>query len=354
MLPLVAFHLELVRQPLALVLSLEHLPPEVVDLILNLLAHAALAAELLAQLLNLPLLPLDERGLADDLVDRGVIAHAFGPHGEPQGAVGLLSVRRRRRHVAHDGRPGVTSQRRLQDPRELRVAERDVRALALRPLRQLVDDDAEVQEGLVDVGPFLHADPLGASLEHALGPRQVHQVERGHQHRVVSAVRGPGRVLADSPGLDHHAEDGVRPRRFRVHVGLPHVPPGDAGSEQLEHLRWVGHDLLHQPGDVHAALGVLLDLQAGDASVGSVEGSAPDGAPEQVPRAAAAHLRLGLRRGGLGGEQIQHLLIVDLEVADAHEELPALAAVDAVENVVHGEWDDARLIRAALHGVRLS
>ena len=268
--------------------------------------------------------------------------------------MGLLSVRRRRRHVAHDGRPGVTSQRRLQDPRELRVAERDVRALALRPLRQLVDDDTEVQEGLVDVGPFLHADPLGASLEHALGPRQVHQVERGHQHRVVSAVRGPGRVLADSPGLDHHAEDGVRPRRFRVHVGLPHVPPGDAGSEQLEHLRWVGHDLLHQPGDVHAALGVLLDLQAGDASVGSVEGSAPDGAPEQVPRAAAAHLRLGLPRGGLGGEQIQHLLIVDLEVADAHEELPALAAVDAVENVVHGEWDDARLIRAALHGVRLS
>ena len=146
----------------------------------------------------------------------------------------------------------------------------------------------------------------------------------------------------------------MRPRRLRVHVCLAHVSPRDAGSEQLEHLRRARDNLLLQAAHVHAALGILLDLQARDASLRSIERSAADGAPEQVTRAAAAHLRLGRRRDGVGGEEVHHLLVVDLEVADAHEEFPALAAIDAVENVVHGEWDDTRLLRAALHGVGLA
>lgn len=59
---------------------------------------------------------------------------------------------------------------------------------------------------------------------------------------------------------------------------------------------------------------------------------------------------------GLGVEQIVHLLVVNLHVADLNfeQQLGALALGDALEKGVAQSGDDSRVILAAHHRVRLA
>eukprot|EP00982_Pelagococcus_subviridis_P000419 3404-Pelagococcus_subviridis.AAC.1 len=257
--PLLAFLLELVRQSLAFELRLEHLASKRVDLVVR-HGPAALAPELLPELLDLALLALDERALGHDLVDGGVVRDAFRAHRESQRRVRLLRVRRRGGDVAHDRGLAVAPQRGLEYAREFAVPERNVpRGLVPAALREEVDDASEMKQRLVDVRPLLQPRPLRARLQNALASGEVDEVQRRDEDR-VSRVRGRG---VRGPRLDDHAEDGVRPRRRRVHVCLSDVPPRDALLYERQHLRRGGDDLLFQAADVHAAVGVFLDLQPG-------------------------------------------------------------------------------------------
>lgn len=121
-----------------------------------------------------------------------------------------------------------------------------------------------------------------------------------------------------------HGEDGVRAGRLAVHVGGRHRAGLVALRHQVVDVLKRADCKLRQPVDVRPQHVVLPHFQ-------------------------------GLLVG-LGVQEVMHLLVVDLHVADFHlvGELGALALGDGVEEGVAESGDDALAVPAPHHGVRLA
>jgi hypothetical protein len=133
-------------------------------------------------------------------------------------------------------------------------------------------------------------------------------------------------VPAHLARLDGDGEDGVGARALLVHEGRARdavlLARLEDGVHLLGGLDHDGRQLL----DVDLVVGVLLELEL---------------------------------VGGVLAEQVADLLVVDLEVRGAREELlrRVVVRVDRVEDVLEGVRDHAALlggVREALHGVRLA
>ncbi|KOO22595.1 hypothetical protein Ctob_003354 [Chrysochromulina tobinii] len=246
------------------------------------------------------LLKLAKHRVLRVLVDLGLVLDVLGAVGIPQRRHRFVKIPIRRPEIGHHHGLRVPAKRVLQQARQPRVAVRDVRALAVDEGRDAV---AERRERQVDLGRLLESVAARLRLRLALGARQVDEVELAH-------ADGGRAVLARLARLDGDRVDRVRAGRVLVHGRCAHVPILGAEvtklvalASRLDHVR---REVTH----VHTRVRVLLQLEL----VGRV-----------------------LR------EQIADLLVVDLEVGGAHEELGILAATrrDEIEDLLEGTRDDA-------------
>ena len=112
------------------------------------------------------------------------------------------------------------------------------------------DDVPQRQQSAVDVDALLEPRPRGFGLLVPLGPGEVHEVELGGR---VSFRR----IIRQKRLLDDDGEDGVRPRRKRVHLR----PAGGARHatelEEAEHLVRGARRDLARAGDDDGAVGAF-------------------------------------------------------------------------------------------------
>mmetsp|Transcript_39969 Transcript_39969/g.106958 ORF Transcript_39969/g.106958 Transcript_39969/m.106958 type:complete len:207 (-) Transcript_39969:126-746(-) len=177
-------------------------------------------------------------------------------------------------------------------------------------------------ERQVDLGGLLEPLPRRPRLPLPLAAGQVDQVELARAELLLArgglAARGGRRVRRR---LDDDREDGVRPRRVLVHE---RGPDGAVLLARVQHVLHLAHpldDVPRQVLDVHPALGVLLEVQ------------------------------LVLR---VLGQQVAHLLVVDLQERRADQKILVVGPFNSLENVAEGTGNDAAhvwRIPLALHSM---
>ena len=140
-----------------------------------------------SELGNLGAVSSNERLGVAHLVHRRAIRHAFRLRGEEERRARRLHRRRGVRHARHHRRARVSAEGTRQNPSELGIAVRDVRAgiparlatLLLGALAQTPNHLPEGQERSVDVTPLFQSRAGDARAIRALGTGQVDEVERG-------------------------------------------------------------------------------------------------------------------------------------------------------------------------------
>jgi len=232
------------------------------------------------------------------------------------GVVGKLERRerfrdelRRRRGAAHDCGAAVAYEGGLQQLGELRAPKVDKALLRLGG--QVLDDQAEREQGEVDVAALLEPHAVGVREPHALRTCQVHE-------RQPAAHRRQRRA-----GFAGHLqrEQRVRARRARVHVRAADVPP------RLALVKRVDKGVVR--GNAHH-----VDSRGLETAVGRV----------------AHHLEI-LRAGNLlQRQQVAHLFIVDFHIRHCN----FAQHVGLSKQHFAREPQNARVLLGALHGVRLA
>lgn len=103
----------------------------------------------------------------------------------------------------------------------------------------------------------------------------------------------------------------------------------------------------HVLGRHHELLAQALEHDVLDSSVAAASAAAASTAAESAAsRRDIVHLDVGL---GAGRQQVEEALVVDLEVGEPQHELGlAGSRRHVLENVLHGQRDDARVLSRAL------
>jgi len=238
-------------------------------------------------------------------------------------------------------------------------------------VRQVVDergdDAAEREQRLVDVARLARARVLGARPAHALGAREVDEVQLANFDDVLAR-------FGHFAHVDGEREDAVRARRLRVARRLGGGALGDAAADVAEDF--VGGEDWHLLQILHLDARALVvdDLQPLRAAR-AARAAARARRAHAVAKELALLARLahgGRARGGvgherrrLGGEQVVQPLVVNFEEGDLDVRVLG-RALQRRKHAPHGARNDARvgavgarLQRAvlaphALHRVRLA
>ena len=298
----------LVLERRVLVLQRLHLVDHVADLEV-LLAARRRVAQLLLEVVDLFFVLAQHRLVVQHLIHLGCVFDGFCARGKLEGRKGLLGMHDSIGHSADNRGAGVAAERTLEHARQLAVAVRDMRLLALRQLR---DHVAEGEQALVDVGALLEAGAGGLRVRLALAAGEVDQIELRDAH----GARGV-RLVAR---FNHEPKQRVRPRALGVHLRLSHRAIFRARADQILCLLCVGDHGLGHAADEATALGVGVQLHVG-------------------------LLRI---------EQVLDILVVDFDIGRPNEEIHLRAPLDFVEDVRDAQRHDTGRLFRPLHGVRLA
>mmetsp|Transcript_16992 Transcript_16992/g.55352 ORF Transcript_16992/g.55352 Transcript_16992/m.55352 type:complete len:383 (+) Transcript_16992:1139-2287(+) len=232
------------------------------------------------------LLELPQHGVLWVFVDLWLVLDVLGSICVTERRDGLIEVPVGRAHVCHHHRLGVAAQRVLQQSRQLRVSVRDVLRLSIHQRRDAVP---ECRERQINLSRLFEPVPFGGRLGLALRSGQVHQIQLAHPD--VRLALGVGLAALDRDGINR-----MRARRVGVHLGGADMSVAGAKVAELVALLHRLDHVRRQVLNVHPGVGVLLKLQLVD---------------------------------GVLGQQVAHLLVVDLQVRGTDEELGVLAAARA-------------------------
>eukprot|EP00906_Rhabdomonas_costata_P026595 RCo037892 len=280
------------------------------------------------------LLVLQQLGL--QLLDhqlRRVHVHPHNVHdlprtrGPSQRAHGFLVVHRGGRESSEHRCPGVASQRVREEGCQHGISVGNVPDFRLD---QLVNHSPETGERLVDIDRLLQVRPGHAGLQHLLRASQINQVDSA---ALLATHFFVPHLTVDLRPCHGELHNGVRPGGLQVHQG------GSGGAVLL----CMGQHSFNLRPRGHGSNSQTLD----------------DG-----PFLWVGHHRQGLVKGvalSSLGEQVQHLLVVDLQEGHRHRALHAVRSlgcgalvVDSVEHQLAQPGDDARIVRLTHHGMSLT